>query len=326
MKKLEQDDFNLWDHYVLNHPEGTIFHTTNWLSRINPEIEVYVQMKEEVIEGGIALIKTTKNKCKGYHIPPYTPYFGPLFGNTEREKQFFSLNTYYKFCADLLKSIPKSGHYDFKVSNSFHNILPFHWKGFQTSVLATYTIQKSLEDYLKQLNKNKYRELKKLLAEEKAGNIKVIEDQRLPEIVSLLETTAKRKNFKSNASIVKQLFEKPDSSFMKTFLIESKDLGVISAGLFLFDNKRVYNLLNVSKDIDHPVYKTINLLTLYKGISFALDSNRIFDFEGSMIKGVESFYRLMGGTHTPLYRLQKSKFYYFLLRTAQSFLHQKSKF
>jgi len=57
-----------------------------------------------------------------------------------------------------------------------------------------------------------------------------------------------------------------------------------------------------------------------------LTTGRIFDFEGSMLKGVEAFCRLMGGTQAPCYRVQKSaSLRYSLMRAANQIKNDRKK-
>jgi hypothetical protein len=51
----------------------------------------------------------------------------------------------------------------------------------------------------------------------------------------------------------------------------------------------------------------VNVLNVYESITYALSKNKAFDFEGSMLRGVEKFYRAMGGREVPVYRCLRSK-------------------
>jgi hypothetical protein len=65
---------------------------------------------------------------------------------------------------------------------------------------------------------------------------------------------------------------------------------------------------------------------LYKGIEFALTSGRKFDFEGSMLQGVETFYRLLGGKQVSVYRVQKSpSLIYSIIRAANQIRNDRKK-
>lgn len=323
-EKLNPLQFSEWDEYVDNHKSGTIFHKTTWLSLISPIVEVFVSKDNDKILGGVALIKTKKNGVEGYHIPAFTQYFSPLFGNPLIK---YSIAEEHEFITELLRIIPKSGHIDFKFPSGHQNILPYHWKGFQSSVLITHTITDSdFEIYLKNLNKNKLRELKKLELMVENKTLSVETDIEINEFFNLMKKTGDRKEFNINENILKNIISKQTIGLYKTYALSTPESGYIGVGIFPYDNRTVYNLINASTRIEHPLLKTINLYCLYKAIQFALSTNRGFDFEGSMIPGIETFYRLMGGNPKPIYRVQKSpSIKYSLLRAGKQILSDRKK-
>ena len=318
---LTGEEFAAWDSFVDTHPEGTIFHKTNWLRLIDPKIEIVATFINDNIIAAVALIKTTKSKVSGYHIPPYTQYFSPLYRNDKG-----SLTEEHECIKAILEEIRTSNHIDFKLPKGHQSILPYHWKGFESSVSITHIITGNLADYLNNLNKNKLRELKKLQLMEASGELIIEDDINEPELMHLLQQTSDRKGFDAKPELVTKLFMKSDPSFAKKIVIRAKEHGLLAAGFFPYDNKAVYNLINASVRVQDPVLKTVNLLLLYKAIEFALNSGRTFDFEGSMLQGVESFCRLMGGVQIPVYRVQKSpSLRYSLLKAARQIKNDRKK-
>ncbi len=314
-RKLRDDEFALWDAFAETAPGGTIFHTTQWLLLIDKNVEIFIAEDEGRIKAGVALIKTKKNGVNSYHIPPYTQYFSPLYYAGDGKKQ--SLTEEHDSIKAILGMLKQAKHLDFKLPRGHQSILPYHWKGFDTSVTITYTISGLLENYLQELNKNKARELKKLWQLVQDGNLVIEQDVNEKELLQLLDQTTERKQFDARSSVVTNLVMNSKDSFAKKYLIRSKEHGLLAFGFFPYDSKAVYNLVNASARVNDPVLKTVNLLLLYQAIEFALNSGRKFDFEGSMLQGVESFCRLMGGKQEPIYRVQKSRsLRYSILRAA----------
>ena len=321
---LKNDEFPAWDNFVDEHPAGTIFHKTNWLQLIDWDIEIYTVWTDNEIKAGVALIKTTKNGVTGYHIPPYTQYYSPLYRNDGRNKD--SLTEEHACIKAILDEIKNAGHIDFKLPGGHQSILPYHWKGFESSVSITHIITGTLAEYLSSLNKNKLRELKKLQQLVGSGEIIIESEIKETELMHLLQQTSERKGFDAKSAFVADLVMKAGPLFAKKFVIRSGEHGLIAFGFFPYDNKAVYNLINASVRVTDPVLKTINLLLLYQAIEFALNSGRTFDFEGSMLSGVEAFCRLMGGRQMPVYRVQKSSSLRFsLLRAAKQFKNDRRK-
>jgi len=312
---LSPNEFSRWDEFVDQHPAGTIFHKTTWLRLVDPGIKIHVLETGGVIKAGLALIKTKRNRVTGYHIPPYTQYFSPLYSGGGSKN---SLTEEHECITALLDSISDAKHMDFKLTRGHQSILPYHWKGFETSVTITHTVTGTLDNYLAQLNKNKLRELKKLLTLVDTNDLSIETSIKESELNELMRHTTERKKFDANEKIVTGIVMNAGDDIAKKILIRSKSHGLLAFGFFPYDKKAVYNLINASVRVEDPVLKTINLLMIYKAIEFALNTGRTFDFEGSMLKGVEAFCRLMGGTQVPVYRVQKSpSLQYGLLRAAK---------
>lgn len=314
-RRLREDEFGLWDAFTEAAPGGTIFHSTRWLNLIDKHIEIIAVEDEAVIKAGVALVKTKKNGVNGYHIPPYTQYFSPLYYVAHNRKH--SLTEEHDCIKAILDLLKPAKHLDFKLPRGHQSILPYHWKGFDTSVTITYTLEGSLENYLQELNKNKARELKKLLQLVEEGSLIIEQEVKENDLLELLNHTTERKKFDARSGMVTSLVMNSKDSFAKKYLIRSKEHGLLAFGFFPYDGKAVYNLVNASARVNDPVLKTVNLLLLYQAIVFALNTGRKFDFEGSMLQGVEAFCRLMGGKQEPIYRVQKSaSLRYSLLRAA----------
>lgn len=323
-KKIAVEEYHYWDSFIDIHPQGTIFHKTCWLNLIGGEIEIFTLWDNEKIRAGVALVRTKKNRLTGYHIPPYTQYFSPLYLSDNPKK--ISLSEEHDCIAAVLQMIPSATHIDFKLPKGHQSILPYHWSGFDTSVSLTHTISGSLAAYLQELNKNKARELKKLLLLVESGEISIENELKEAELEKLLSQTGQRKGFDPRSALAVNIVMNSDDSFAKKIVIRSAVHGIIAFGFFPYDNKAVYNLINASIPVKDPVLKTINLLLIYQAIEFALNSNRVFDFEGSMLPGVEIFYRLMGGTQIPVYRVQKSPgLTYSILRAAKQIKNDRKK-
>lgn len=320
MEKLEGKSYFEWDSFVESHPNGTIFHTSYWLRIISQDIEIYVKRDYNKIIYGIALISTKKMGIKGFHIPPLTQYFGPLTNTSN------GLSNEHHQLLEILSSLPKSNHFDFKLTTGHHSTLPFYWTGFECLVTLTYKIDCSIDEYWEKMNKNKKRELKKILTLIERGEIEVCDVIDINSLNELLDKTEKRGNYHTDRQLFFKLFNSAKSSFIKIVAVKSKTHGFISFGLFPYDSKAVYNLVNFSARMEDPVLKTINLLTLHSGIEFALNTGRVFDFEGSMLKGVETFNRLMGGSQAPIYRVQKSpSLIYSFMRALQQIKNDRKK-
>jgi hypothetical protein len=306
--KISASDTGLYRDIELNFKcrQRTVFHSFNWLRAFHPTVDLwYYEDTQGNVQSIFLFIETIKNYTKGLHIPPFTQYFTPLMDDDLSEKNKQEIMTL------LLKELNNEKRLqvlDLKFFRGHHNILSFHWQGFQSALTITYVVSGDYQKYFSKLNKNKVREIKALYNQIKEGNLEIVSSVADEEVMKLYKMTSERADFAYKENVLKNLLDNKNHFNHVLIGIRSKEKGLISYGLFPYDNHSVYNIINASMRIqDDPVLKTANLLMLNEAIKFSLDSGRVFDFEGSMLPGVSDFYRLMGGTQMPVYRLTKSK-------------------
>lgn len=286
--------------------QRTVFHSYNWLKGFNSTVDFwYYKNSEGDLQSVFLFIETVKNYIKGVHIPPFTQYFAPLFADDLNDK---AKNEIVTLLINELKLEKKTSVLDFKFFREHHDVLPYYWKGFQCVLGITYIVSGDYNSYFSKLNKNKAREIKKLYSLLDDGRLEVVDNVPDEEAINLYKITSERAEFRYNEKAFKSLLSNKKNFNHLQLGIRLKDKGLISYGLFPYDNHSVYNIINASLRIpeDH-VLKTVNLLMLNEAIKFALNTGRVFDFEGSMLPGVSGFYRLMGGKQVPIYRLTKSR-------------------
>ncbi len=300
---LSREDYQLWNDYVDQHQYGTVFHKTTWLELLNPGVEVYVAFEKGLVYGGVALIKTKKRGVVGYHRPQFAQYFSPLFGNPDVGK--YSLNKEHQFIGELLIQLPKVGHYEFKFHWGHHSILPYHWQGYTNEVTLTHLMEPKGGDPMNDFSSNKKRELKKLLELKNAGKIELVTNPNEDEVWKIVKEHAERKDFIRERVLFSKIFN-PNHEFIHTIGLSYPPFGLVSIAIVAVDNKGMYNLINASKTEVPKEIKTLNLLPIYELLIESSKRNLIFDFEGSMLKGVEFFYRDMGGQQVGIYGVQKS--------------------
>lgn len=300
---LSRQEYNLWNDYVDQHPQGTVFHKTHWLELLNPSVEVYAALVDGRIYGGVGLIKTRKRGVTGYHRPQFAQYFSPLFGNPEVTK--YSLNKEHQFIEQLLKKLPKVGHYEFKFHWGHHSILPYHWHGYTSEIGIDHLKYVTENDPMDDFSSNKRRELKKLLELKNNGVVRVINRPDEEEVWQIVREHAARKDFMRERGVFSKIFN-PDLDFIHSIGLQHETGGLVSVAICTVDNKAMYNLINASKSDVAADVKTLSLLLLYELLLEASKRELIFDFEGSMLRGVEFFYRDLGGEQVGIYGIQKS--------------------
>ena len=94
-----------------------------------------------------------------------------------------------------------------------------------------------------------------------------------------------------------------EKSAIKLFGTRSANNHVVAVSGIVYDPRCSYLIFN---GIDYEENsRGANELLLYKTIAFAQTVSEVFDFEGSMIHNIESFYRKFGAELTPFMRITR---------------------
>jgi len=79
---------------------------------------------------------------------------------------------------------------------------------------------------------------------------------------------------------------------------------VIAVNFLVYDDNTVCYLMGGI----HPDFKDLGGMDVvqFESIKFALESERAFDFEGSMIESIEKYFRSFGGFQKPYFNISKT--------------------
>lgn len=187
---------------------------------------------------------------------------------------------------------------------SFENWLPFYWRGYTQSTRYTYVIEDTgdLEEIDRNLNGNVRKHLKK------ANEIVTVYDNFPYEDFYVLNVkTYERQGIEIPYSF--ELFEKLYSNLDNQGVVQiycAKDReGVIhSAVLYAYDDSSVYYLMSGS-DEEYRSSQSLTLL-IHEGIRLANRLGKKFDFEGSMKRNIEKFFRQFGAVQKPYFDIRKN--------------------
>lgn len=186
---------------------------------------------------------------------------------------------------------------------SASNWLPFYWRGYSQTTRYTYVIEDTadLETIYLNFNSNIRKNLRKA---EKLVNLK--EDMDIDKFYYLNKMTFERQGLKIPYSL--EMLKRLDSECSRRnvnkiyYCIDDKD-NIHSSAYFVWDDESIYYLMSGTD----PDYKSSQSLTLiiYEGIKLANRMNKKFDFEGSMKKNIEKFFRQFGGIQKPYNNIYK---------------------
>jgi hypothetical protein len=238
-------------------------------------------------------------------LPPYTPYLGPqlIYPNslTEYERRSFE----HKVIGDLISNLPTSRDIRFKWSVGYDNWMPFYWQGFEQTTRYTYISNPiaNEEDQLRCLKNSVRRQIKKAEAE-----LEVQESNDVTSVLRLYESSLEQQaaSHAADEGLLRKLNDKIAEHQCGTVLEARSGEEVVAALYLVWDQDQMYYLYGgqdiKSKDSGAKTY------LFWKALRMASERQLIFNFEGSMIPGVERFFRGFGAILHPVHFIYKRKF------------------
>lgn len=236
-------------------------------------------------------------------MPPLTPYLGPWlrYNNETKRPKIYSFEK--QVITDLLGQLPNTALQMFKLHPCMPNTHPFTWAGYDNSVRQTYILG-NIKDH-ESLWQSMGGDLRNKISKAKKNNV-----------IEVVESFDVFKSFLDNRfstsqssnpypmSVLKKLDQKLFSKGQRVILKSTNSEGISAMTYLIFDNHTAYYIAGTYNP-DNTDKNALSFL-LYESIVFASDKVNVFDFEGSTIKSIESFFRPFGGKLTPYYRVYKA--------------------
>ncbi|HYF67660.1 MAG TPA: hypothetical protein VD884_05970 [Ohtaekwangia sp.] len=286
-----------------------IFQTAHWLNSVGRNLVAIVCYdKQHQVKGYLPLVKTKKFGLFGYHIPPYTPYYGPTIFDENGKSRLLIFE-------QLIRPLKDEPHLDFKLPLPNNDLVPYLAHGFSIEALQTHVADGMSYD-VEKLNPDKKRDVKRLLKAVDDGNLVVNENNfDLNSLLTLWEITSKRASFKSGIDHLRRIFFSSGVTSYYSNLIQDKHGALLASTYCPFDNNKMYHLIGASAQVDDSLFKRANILSLHLALQEATKKALSFDYEGSNISGIAQFYRMMSGEPKLVFRIQRTRsVYYNVLR------------
>jgi hypothetical protein len=207
---------------------------------------------------------------------------------------------------NLIDQIERTGIHYFN-QNFHHSITnwhPFYWKGFKQTTYYTYQIKdiSNVDEVYNSFSHAKKKQIKK------ASKNFIIDFSMDLEEFHKLHTQYLLQDGKKiwySKTLFKSIYQASVSRDQGTIIRIRDENNNMHAALFLvWDKQTAYNLISVI----NPEYKSSGASTriVWEAIKILSNKTTIFDFEGSMIKGVARSFQQFGTEQVPYFNIEKS--------------------
>jgi lipid II:glycine glycyltransferase (peptidoglycan interpeptide bridge formation enzyme) len=284
-----------------------VFGSERWLEVYGDKLTcVGIYKDEKQLIGGFYFMNTKKYGFSFLKLPPYTPHCGLFF--TSNSKNRSSVNSFSKeviteVCNYLTSR--KSALTVLAFPSDIVDLQPFIWTKYKVVPNYTYRVdlKKSLEEIKSNFDPKNRNAINKAIKEGVTVEQNKLSKQ---ELFSFFNSSLNATDANVYETELKNIFSK-FSDVSNSFSMEARKgndlLGVVFC---IYDKNVCYYLLGgVNKASG---VQGVNNLLVQASIEKAKGLGCItFDFEGSMLKGVEKFFRSFGPDLFPYYTVNKGK-------------------
>lgn len=238
-------------------------------------------------------------------MPPLTQTLGPwIHPDYRKQRQGNTQTTIQKeLIRELMGQLPKYKSFDMTFDHANDYILPYRWLGFSLQPTFSYRLN-DLSD-LDRVQSNLNKTVKKNI---RSGMNKTCISSELDVealFLSLDESfSAQNRKYPHSIVLIEKIVKNcvsRDSGRM--FIARDGENNVHASAFIIYDERTCYYLLGGSS----ANYRSSGAqsLVLWEAIQFASTTSKAFDFEGSMVEGIENFFRQFGGEQVVNYNVTK---------------------
>ncbi|MGZ3930148.1 MAG: GNAT family N-acetyltransferase, partial [Bacteroidia bacterium] len=295
----------LYDKFVEEH--GTIFNSSAWKRQVHKDSMSYYGIYEDdqQLIGAFHLYTERIAGMNFVKNPPYIPHIGLVYKN--RSANAANALSFDKKIIELIASFTDGLSYSvisIALPDAIKDLQPFIWKKYK--VVPNYTYLLSLDQEIAELEKRLSPEHRNSLKKAAKEQVSVEQTKNYEQVKALIMNTFSRKSKPVNEAMINAILFQLANEQNSFAFVASQDSKPIAAAFCLFDKQACYYLLGgYDSQLKHS---GAGILCIWNSILHAKEKGlKQFDFEGSMIREVERYFRAFGPELVSYYTVNKAK-------------------
>lgn len=283
-----------YDDLVSSSPQRSVFAASWWLDAVAPG-----RWRPHAVERNGQLVAAWPTVTRETRLglvhegAPLTPFLGPLFRPSESESRRYAHEL--ELVERLVDELGGFAHLEARCNPAFDYWTPLSWHGFTQTTQYTWRLDdvSDLDGVWSGLRDNLRREVRKA---RKRGA--TVAEGSLADVQALQQQTAERQDRAASADVLSAIDRAAAPQRARSILVARDEDGrPHAAGYFVWDDRFTYYLVGGS-DAELRTSGAVSLL-MWTAIEHAAARGTGFDFEGSMLRPVERFFRAWGGRPAP---------------------------
>lgn len=284
----------------------TLFEEPYWLDAVAPgQWDAVVVKQNEQVIGRLPYAAKRRYGLNAVSKPWFTPWLGPwicLAG----AKLANELSHQHEILENLLKGLPASNRTLISCAPEFRNLMAFHWNGFDLRLGYTYRLtnledQQSLWSNLRENVRRNCRKAEKVII--------VNRERGISTVIAAMDKTFKRQGMDASASFpaLERIDETMNRRNQRAIYSAEDAQGRVHAVVYVvYDDRHTFYLAGGGD----PALRDsgAQVLAMWHAVKDTHGRSRVFDFEGSMIRSIETYLRGFGPQLVPRFTAYKSSF------------------
>lgn len=298
-------DDEKWNTFVERSPQGYIYHYTWYLDIVCPNWKAIVIKNNQEWLAVMPLNIQRKWGLSYIFQPLLTQFLGILF-KPQDSKMEKNLSDKKDWITEIINYIPKQVKlFNYNFSPHFDYPLPFYWYKYQ--LFTRYNYELDLSEGKNRLLENLHTKTRyQIKKTQKENNVVVEVSSDIDAFISEHKKSGRSFLNTNIFSLITDLYKKAYTLNKATLLIAKSEDKILTGTIFMKYKENWINLYGSLKNSQESEKRATEIL-LWKAIQMAVENGATrFDFEGSMIEGVERFYRKFGGKPVPYLNIQKN--------------------
>ncbi len=283
-----------------------VFGSQKWLQIYGESLNyIGIYKDEQQLIGGFFYLKTKKFGATFIKLPPYTPHCGLFFVSDSKNKSSqnnFSKDIINEVCMYITKQ--KAALTILAFPSNIVDLQPFIWDKYK--VIPNYTYRIALAQGIEDIKANFDSKNRNVINKAIKENVEVgCDTLSKEELFHFFMNALSSTDANIYETELKNIFLKFSDHTNSFAMVAKKDNKLAGVVFCVLDKTNCYYLLG-GVDKQNGISGVNNLL-IQHSIQKAKDLGcSIFDFEGSMLKGVEKFFRSFGPDLVPYYTVNKA--------------------
>lgn len=297
----------VYKEFVDKNDMASVFDENWWMDAVCGEDNwnVIIAKSGDSIIGAMPYQYCCRNDRISISLPKLTQTNNLLINYPNNQKYVSKLGYENKVINSIIDQIENMNisYFNQNFNYMFTNWLPFYWRGYNQTTRYTYVID-DLNNLDRVYNNFHYKVRNQIKKAMKYVNVKTDLD-----ITSFFQINKKtfdrqKKDIPYSFDFIKELDEKCEKIGRRKIFYAIDEEGNVHASIYIIWNCNSAYYIMGGEDAKYRNSEAMTLL-IWKAIQFASKVTRKFDFEGSMMENVESFFRGFGGIQKPYFKIWK---------------------